>query len=151
MEVLLLLLNYIHQIWHPMNLMALHCTVKSSYRGGSRIWLRRGPEFFWPIFANSVQHSCANEVSPHWPGSRAHLRALEVCSSYSSFEHGLLLLCFVGCCLFSCSCCSINALGNIVRAYPEIIQGLTFYRSKNITKNTCLCYKYKVFIVKSQM
>ena len=37
---------------------------------------------------------------------------------------------FVGCHLFSCSCCSINALGNVVRVYPEIIQGLMFYRSK---------------------
>ena len=36
---------------------------------------------------------------------------------------------FVGCC-FSCSCCSINALGNVVRVYPVIVQGLTFYRSK---------------------
>ena len=37
---------------------------------------------------------------------------------------------FVGCC-FSCSCCSINALGNAVRVYPETVQGLTFYCSKN--------------------
>ena len=38
---------------------------------------RGGPKFFWPIFADSAQQSCANEVSPYWPGSRAHLRALE--------------------------------------------------------------------------
>ena len=44
-----------------------------------------------------------------------------VYSPCSSFEHGTCW--FVG-------CCSINALGNVVRAYPEIVQGLTFYRSK---------------------
>ena len=36
---------------------------------------------------------------------------------------------FIGCC-FSCSCCGITALGNVVRVYPEMVQGLTFYRSK---------------------
>ena len=36
---------------------------------------------------------------------------------------------FVGSC-FSCDCCGINALGNVVRMYPETIQGLTFYRHK---------------------
>ena len=42
-------------------------------------------------------------------------------------------------------------LGNVVRVYPETVHGLMFYRSKNIyiTKNTCLCYKCKIFIVKS--
>ena len=47
------------------------------FRGGSRIWLRGGPEIFWLIFADSVQLSHANKVIPYWPGSRAHLRALE--------------------------------------------------------------------------
>ena len=42
------------------------------FRGGSRIWLRGSPEFFWPIFANSTQRSHANEVSPYWPGSNMH-------------------------------------------------------------------------------
>ena len=46
-------------------------------RGGSRIWLREGPEYFWLIFTDSAQWSHANEVSTYWPGSRAHLRALE--------------------------------------------------------------------------
>ena len=41
-----------------------------------------------------------------------------------------LLLFVVCCCFFSCGCCGINALGNVVRMYPETIQGLTFYRSK---------------------
>ena len=41
----------------------------------------------------------------------------------------LFVVVFVGCC-FSCGCCSINALGNIVKVYPEIVQGLTFYDSK---------------------
>ena len=36
-----------------------------------------GPILFWPIFADSAQWSCANEVSPYWLGSGAHLRALE--------------------------------------------------------------------------
>ena len=48
----------------------------ASYRGGSRIWLR-GAEFFWPIFVDSMQQSCANKVSSYWLGSRAQLRALE--------------------------------------------------------------------------
>ena len=46
-------------------------------RGGSRIWLRGGPNFFWPIFANFMQLSHVNEVSPYWQGPRARLRALE--------------------------------------------------------------------------
>ena len=36
---------------------------------------------------------------------------------------------FVGCC-FSCDCCGVNALGNVVRVYPETVQGLMFYRSE---------------------
>ena len=36
---------------------------------------------------------------------------------------------FVVCC-FSCSCCGINASGNVVRVYPETVQGLMFYCSK---------------------
>ena len=36
-----------------------------------------GAQIFWPIFANATQWSHANEVSPYWLGSRAHLRALE--------------------------------------------------------------------------
>ena len=33
---------------------------------------------FQPLtFANSMQQSRVNKVSPYWPGSRAHLRALE--------------------------------------------------------------------------
>ena len=39
------------------------------------------------------------------------------------------LVWFVGHC-FSCGCCGINALGNVVRVYPETIQGLTFYHSE---------------------
>ena len=47
---------------------------------------------------------------------------------YSSFEHGPCLVCWL---LLSHGCCSINALGNTVRVYPETVQGLTFYRSKD--------------------
>ena len=61
-------------------------------------------------------------ISPRSTFSRS------LCSSYSSFEHGPHWV--VGCHLFSCGCCGINALGNVVRVYPEIVQGLTFYRSK---------------------
>ena len=39
--------------------------------------VKGGPKLFWPIFANSTQWSCANEVSPYWPGHKACLRALE--------------------------------------------------------------------------
>ena len=39
--------------------------------------VKGAPEVFWPIFANSTQQSCVNEVSPYWLGSRAHPRALE--------------------------------------------------------------------------
>ena len=35
-----------------------------------------------------------------------------------------------GVCCLSCGCCSINALRNVERVYPEIVQGLTFYHSK---------------------
>ena len=48
------------------------------------------------------------------------------CSSSLGLDHA----CFVGCC-FSCGCCSTNALGNAVRVYPETVQGLTFYHSKD--------------------
>ena len=48
-----------------------------------------------------------------------------VCGPYSSLNMDLAV-----CWFFSCSCCSINALGNVVRVYPEIIQDLTFYCSK---------------------
>ena len=50
-------------------------------------------------------------------------------SPYSS-SLGHDYTCFVGYC-FSCGCCSTNALGNAVRVYPETVQGLTFYRSKD--------------------
>ena len=49
-----------------------------------------------------------------------------VCSPYSSFEHGLLCCCVFGCCLLV----AVVALGNVVRVYPETVQGLTFYHSK---------------------
>ena len=39
--------------------------------------VKGGPNFFWPIFANSIQQSCVNDVSPYWPGSRACLKTLE--------------------------------------------------------------------------
>ena len=46
---------------------------------------------------------------------------------YSSFEHGPRWVCWL---LLSRGCCGINALGNVVRMYPETVQGLTFYRSE---------------------
>ena len=46
------------------------------YRGGSRIWLRGSPNFFGQFLPTPCS-SHANELSPFWPGSRAHLRALE--------------------------------------------------------------------------
>ena len=45
-------------------------------RGRSRIWLRGGPNFFGQ-FLPTLCSSRANKVSPHWLGSRAHLRVLE--------------------------------------------------------------------------
>ena len=54
---------------------------------------------------------------------------LQLHGPYSS-SLGLDHACFVGCC-FSCSCCSTNALGNAVTVYPETVQGLTFYHSKD--------------------
>ena len=48
----------------------------SLHRGRSKIWLR-GSLIFLAHFANSVQWSHANEVSPYWPGSRVCLSALE--------------------------------------------------------------------------
>ena len=61
-------------------------------------------------------------------GACENLLPLSMHSPYSSslgFDHA----CFVGCC-FSCGCCGTNALGNAVRVYPEVVQGLTFYCSK---------------------
>ena len=40
--------------------------------------VKGGRKFSWSTFADSAQRSHANEVSPYWLGSRAHLRALEV-------------------------------------------------------------------------
>ena len=49
--------------------------------GGEQGWIqdlvKGGPKLFGLIFANSAQQSHVNKVSPYWPGSRAHLRALE--------------------------------------------------------------------------
>ena len=44
---------------------------------GSRIWSRGGPRNFFRDFADVVEWSRASKASQYWPGSRAHLRALE--------------------------------------------------------------------------
>ena len=48
-----------------------------SVEGQIQDLVKGGPKFFRLIFASSAQRSCINEVSPYWPGSRAHLRAPE--------------------------------------------------------------------------
>ena len=68
-----------------------------------------------------------------------------MCGPYSSLNMDL-----IGCWLLLFALVVVVAvwlaLGNIVRVYPETVQGLTFYHSKiYITKNTCLCYKCRVF------
>ena len=47
-------------------------------RCGSRIWSRGGPQLLRPKVADIAKRSRASEVSILQPGSRAHLRALEV-------------------------------------------------------------------------
>ena len=44
---------------------------------GSRIWSRGGPQLLRPKVADIAKWSCVSEASILWPGSRAHLRALE--------------------------------------------------------------------------
>ena len=50
---------------------------KCSYRCGSRIWSRGGPQLQRPKVADVAKRSHASEVSNMRPGSRARLRALE--------------------------------------------------------------------------
>ena len=46
-------------------------------RCGSRIWSRGGPQLLRPKVADVVKQSHVSKASNLWPGSRAHLRALE--------------------------------------------------------------------------
>ena len=49
-----------------------------SLQGQIQDLVKGGPKFFMPIFADSVQQSHVNKVSPYWPGPKAHLRTPEV-------------------------------------------------------------------------
>ena len=44
---------------------------------GPRIWSGGRPKIFIRVFADVAKRSRASEASQYWPGSRAHLRALE--------------------------------------------------------------------------
>ena len=53
------------------------CNSLQSFRCGSRIWSRGGPQLQRPKVANVAKRSRASEASNMQPGSRARLRALE--------------------------------------------------------------------------
>ena len=80
--------------------------------------------YYW----NNVMHTCVLELRLVTAAYRKSIPCFNnnivflLHGPYSSFEYGPFAV-FVG-------CCGINASGNVVRVYPEIIQGLTFYRSK---------------------
>ena len=85
------------------------------------------------------------------------MMTFQVCSPYSSLAMDCFFVVWVLLSIAVASAFTLVAavvtqisLGKVVRVYPRTLQGLTFYHAKYIYDlNTCLCYKCKVFIVKS--